>query len=77
MEIEFASQQTIKDLTGYKKPFAQKKWLANKGIKYEERGDKTPAVLKEHLRRVMGGIDEKEATKQDTHAEPNWDALNA
>jgi hypothetical protein len=65
------SPDELLDLTGYRAPSKQCAWLAAHGFLFERRRNGTPAVLRSHVERRMGGAGATAAGA----AEPNWSAL--
>lgn len=65
----FLTDSDIAELTGYKRPTAQRKWLLRNGYRFEVRADGRPRVMVAEAERHMLG---KAQTKRH---EPNWGAL--
>jgi hypothetical protein len=65
------SPDELLDLTGYQRACDQRRWLTARGFVFETRRNGSPAVLRSHVERRMGG------QKADTAgaSEPNWSAL--
>lgn len=70
----FLSSDDIYDLTGFKRYSSQIEALRFMGITHRIRADGSPAVLKEHVNSIFGGISQESAKLE--VAEPNWRALN-
>lgn len=62
----FLSEDEVQDLTGYKRPADQRRWLDRNGIGYLVSARGRPVVLKSELERALGA-----ATKA-TGTEPDW-----
>lgn len=64
----FLKPDDIEALTGYQKPALQRRWLLERGYKFEVRADGRPAVLVSQVEQRQGG-------RGVGRVEPNWDAL--
>lgn len=62
--------EELRELTGYSQAPKQCAWLRARGFVFEVRRNGTPAVLRAHVERRMGG-----AQPGIGAAEPNWSAL--
>lgn len=51
----FLADQQIAELTGYKRPSAQRRWLIRNGYRFEVRGDGRPCVMVAEAERHMLG----------------------
>lgn len=54
----FLTPAELVDLTGYKRPASQRRWLVDNGYHFDVRGDGRPALLRaqvEQRQRVKGG----------------------
>lgn len=69
--MNLLTHQELWELTHKKTFSAQKRALNSMGIDYKIRPDGTPAVLRSHLEKTMGGVIEKKRER----TEPNWGAL--
>jgi hypothetical protein len=69
----FLSANELQELTGYKKPALQQRWLLQNGYQFDVRGDGRPVVMEAQVRfrqfKDLGNL----ANAQD---EPNLDALD-
>jgi hypothetical protein len=68
---KFLTQDEIKELTGFKRPSGQLKWLRSKGIEALSKGDGTLAVLWEAVEARMLGTKES----KNKAVSPNWGAM--
>lgn len=68
----FLTTDELKELTGRTQTRAQIATLRTMGIEHRLRADGKVVVLREHVAKVLGGVDSKPKRK-----EPNWDALHA
>ncbi len=50
----FLTPTDLQDLTGFKRPTAQRRWLTRNGYRFDVRGDGRPAVLVEEVRSKVG-----------------------
>ena len=64
------SDKDIADLTGLKRPSAQRRWLLSRGYPHDVGADGRPKVLEDVVRARLGG----KVAKERRH-EPNWSAL--
>jgi hypothetical protein len=64
----FLSPQDIEDLTGYKRPSAQIRWLASRGYKVDVNGKGQPVVLKALVESKLG-------TAERRRVEPRFDRI--
>jgi hypothetical protein len=44
----FLTAEQLAELTGYRKPALQRRWLANNGYSFDVRGDGKPVVSRAH-----------------------------
>ena len=52
----FLTRTDLAELTGSKRRDVQRQWLADRGYRFETRGDGTPVVMVEEVRgRLVGG----------------------
>jgi hypothetical protein len=51
----FLTQEEIKQLTGYKNPSAQMRWLQREGFYFRVAADGRPRVLKQFVINTLGG----------------------
>jgi hypothetical protein len=65
------SEDEVREITGYTRPAYQRRWLTERGFMFEVRRNGSPAILRTHLERRMGG----KASLHDGASEPNWAAL--
>jgi hypothetical protein len=69
----FLSADELQELTGYKKPALQRRWLTQNGYQFDVRGDSRPAVLEAQVRlRQFKGL----GNLANALEEPNLDALD-
>ncbi len=69
----FLSQTDIAELTGYRKPVLQRRWLLRNGYRFDVRGDGRPALLEAQVRaRQLKGL----GAIADTAEEPDLAALD-
>ena len=66
----FLSREELRQLTGYKRPAEQRRWLSENGYAFEVRGDGRPALLWEQVRARQSVSMRHRATG------PNLDALD-
>lgn len=52
----FLSQEEIQQITGFKRSFAQVRWLQENGFEVKIRADGSPLVSRSHFELIMGGI---------------------
>jgi hypothetical protein len=64
----FLSPENLIELTGYKKPALQRRWLIKNGYRFDVRADGRASVLSSQVVARQGGARERSA-------EPNWEAL--
>lgn len=70
----FLTKDELKELTGHVRAHAQAKELDKMGIEYKPRGDGSLAVLRSHVEKEFGLLQQKPANKKSF--QPNWEALN-
>lgn len=68
----FLSEVEIMELSGYKIPKCQMKWLREHGIKFVASADGKPKVMIKHLEIIMGCAPKTERLK----TKPDFDALD-
>ena len=62
----FISSDELQELTGYKRPADQRRWLRHRGWAFEVRGDGTNCVLLEEARsRMLSDKSRSRATEPD------------
>jgi hypothetical protein len=64
----FLTAADLEQLTGYKKPALQRRWLIKNGYRFDVRADGRASVLSSQVMARQGGARERSA-------EPNWEAL--
>jgi hypothetical protein len=64
----FLTPTELLELTGYKKPALQRRWLAEHGYRFDVRADGRAVVL-------IAAIELKLAGRRTSGAEPDWSAL--
>ena len=57
--LRFLSVEEMEGLTGFKRPAAQRKWLADQGFPFADGGDGQPKVLEEEVLQRLGGQQKK------------------
>lgn len=67
----FLSKEELEQLTGYKKPSLQRRWLVNNGYGFDVRADGRAAVLKEQVHQQQSNGERKRRVSG-----PNLDALD-
>jgi len=68
----FLTADNLRELTGYRKPKLQRRWLAQNGYKFDVRGDGRPAVLVDQVNvRQLKGLDRSIETME----APDFEAL--
>jgi hypothetical protein len=66
--VMFLTRTELVELTGYKKPALQRRWLVENGYRFDVRADGLASVLSSQVAARQGVGREKQVT-------PNWDAL--
>lgn len=64
----FLTKDEVIELTGYKKPALQRRWLIEHGYKFEVRADGRPVVLASTIEHKLRG-------KAPAQVSPDWSAL--
>lgn len=65
------ASEEIAELTGYKLPAHQTKWLQKKGWRFELNGNRRPVIARKYAEKMLGCFSEA----QDTAPRPNFQAL--
>lgn len=68
----FLTTDELKELTGRSQPRAQIATLNMMGIEHRLRADGKVVVLRDHVAKVLGGVESKPKKR-----EPNWSLINA
>jgi len=70
----FLSEESLRSLTGYKRPAEQRRWLASHGWAFEVRADGKNRILTEEARnRMLTGNSNQQSAKRSS--EPDLAAL--
>ena len=64
----FLTPTELLDLTGYKKPALQRRWLVEHGYRFDVRADGRAVVL-------IAAIEQKLAGRATSGAQPDWSAF--
>lgn len=62
--LRFLSPDELKDLTGFERPAAQRRWLTDNEFPFVEGGDGTPKVLEQIVLQRLGGTQQKKKGPQ-------------
>lgn len=66
----FLTAEQIEELTGYKKPSLQRRWLLANGYRFDVRADGRPALL-----RAQVEARQHVTARVTSRTEPDWSAL--
>lgn len=66
----FLTASDIEQLTGYRKPALQRRWLIEHGYRFDVRADGRPVVLVSQIEARQHG-----SNRVTSRVEPNWDAV--
>ena len=68
----FLNREQIQELTGYKIPSKQKKWLCEEGFIFKVAGDGKPRVLRSEVYDKMSSTG---VIRKEKQTEPNFEAI--
>lgn len=71
----FLSRDEIIQLTGKRTTASQCSVLNGMGVRYKQRPDGFPVVLRQHIQHEFGGMES--TVKESKRAQPNWSMVNA
>jgi hypothetical protein len=69
----FLASGEIEELTGYKLPAHQTKWLRMKGWRFELNGNRKPVIARKYAEKMLGCFSDT----QENFPRPNFGALRA
>jgi hypothetical protein len=70
----FMSEEEMKRFTGYTKHYSQRQFLDRHHISYIPRRDGFPNVVRDHVQRLLGGIENKH---ENLGPLPDFENINA